>query len=206
MIPYAGAIFLGAFLLFLVQPIIAKQILPWFGGSAAVWATCMVFFQMVLLVGYTYADLTTRRLTPRRQVVLHVALLALSLLVLPITPDAAWKPARGREPELANPRAAGDHHRASVFLLSTTSPLLQVWLTRRFKHAVPDRLFALSNLASLLALLAYPMMIEPWVSTGTQSRAWSLLYALFVLSCGSPPSPACAVRQPSLRAARRGLR
>ena len=67
MIPYAGAIFLGAFLLFLVQPIIAKQILPWFGGSAAVWATCMVFFQMILLVGYTYADLTTRRLTPRRR-------------------------------------------------------------------------------------------------------------------------------------------
>src|SRR5258706_1563653 len=89
---YAAAIFLGAFLLFLVQPIIAKQILPWFGGSAAVWATCMVFFQMVLLVGYAYADFTTRRLTPKRQAILHVALLALSLAVLPIMPDVAWKP------------------------------------------------------------------------------------------------------------------
>ena len=89
MILYAGAIFLGAFLLFLVQPIIAKQILPWFGGSAAVWATCMVFFQMVLLIGYAYADVTTRRLAPRRQVMLRLVLLALSLAVLPIMPDAS---------------------------------------------------------------------------------------------------------------------
>ena len=82
---YALTIFTSAFLLFLVQPIIAKQILPWFGGSAAVWATCMVFFQMALLAGYAYADFTTRHLTPRRQVILHLALLAVSLLVLPIT-------------------------------------------------------------------------------------------------------------------------
>ena len=101
MILYATAIFLGAFLLFLVQPIIAKQILPWFGGSAAVWATCMVFFQMVLLIGYAYADFTTRRLTPKRQVILHVALLALSLLVLPITPDVAWKPQGEENPSLS---------------------------------------------------------------------------------------------------------
>jgi branched-subunit amino acid ABC-type transport system permease component len=95
---YAVAIFLGAFLLFLVQPIIAKQILPWFGGSAAVWATCMVFFQMTLLVGYAYADLTTRKLAPRRQAMLHVALLGLSLLALPIMPDLSWKPAGGENP------------------------------------------------------------------------------------------------------------
>src|SRR5687767_12889898 len=98
MMLYAGAIFLGAFLLFLVQPIIAKQILPWFGGSAAVWATCMVFFQMTLLVGYGYADLLTRKLAPRRQMSLHIALLALSLLALPIIPDAAWKPVGDENP------------------------------------------------------------------------------------------------------------
>ena len=184
MIPYPSAIFLGAFLLFLVQPIIAKQILPWFGGSAAVWATCMVFFQMVLLVGYTYADLTTRRLTPRRQVVLHVTLLALSLLVLPITPDAAWKPQGDENPSWRILGLLALTIGLPYFLLSTTSPLLQVWFTRRFEHAVPYRLFALSNLASLLALLAYPVMIEPWVSTGTQSIVWSWFYALFVLSCG----------------------
>src|SRR6266581_1014962 len=123
MILYAIPIFVGAFLLFLVQPIIAKQILPWFGGSAAVWATCMVFFQMALLVGYGYADVTTRRLTPRRQAAVHVVLLVLSLLALPI-------------------------------------------------------------LASLLALLSYPVLIEPWVSTVTQSIVWSACYVLFALLCG----------------------
>ena len=89
MLLHAATIFLSAFLLFLVQPVIAKQILPWFGGAAAVWATCLVFFQSVLLLGYAYADWTTRRLTPRRQAWLHVALLAVSLLLLPIIPGRA---------------------------------------------------------------------------------------------------------------------
>jgi len=139
---------------------------------------------MVLLVGYTYADLTTRRLTPRRQVVLHVALLALSLLVLPITPDAACKPQGDENPSWRILELLALTIGLPYSLLSTTRPLLQVWFTRRFEHAVSYRLFALSNLASLLALLAYPVMIEPWVSTGTQSIVWSWFYALFVLSCG----------------------
>jgi SAM-dependent methyltransferase len=184
MILYASAIFLGAFLLFLVQPIIAKQILPWFGGSAAVWATCMVFFQMVLLVGYAYADFTTRRLTPRRQVVLHVALLALSLLVLPIMPDVGWKPHGEENPSWRIIGLLAVTIGLPYFILSTTSPLLQAWFARRFQHAIPYRLFALSNLASLLALLAYPVMVEPWISTVTQSIAWSVFYALFVVLCG----------------------
>src|SRR5450759_2880227 len=183
MILYAAAIFLGAFLLFLVQPIIAKQILPWFGGSAAVWATCMVFFQMALLLGYAYADLTTRRLTPKRQVLLHVALLALSLLVLPITPDVSWKPQGEENPSWRILGLLALTIGLPYFLLSTTSPLLQAWFARRFHHAIPYRLFALSNLASLLALLAYPVLIEPWVSTVTQSISWSVFYALFVLLC-----------------------
>ena len=184
MILYASAIFLGAFLLFLVQPIIAKQILPWFGGSAAVWATCMVFFQMVLLVGYAYADFTTRCLAPRRQVVLHVALLALSLLVLPIMPDVAWKPHGEENPSWRIIWLLAVTIGLPYFILSTTSPLLQAWFARRFQHAIPYRLFALSNLASLLALLAYPVMVEPWISTVSQSIAWSVFYALFVVLCG----------------------
>ena len=183
MILYAAAIFLGAFLLFLVQPIIAKQILPWFGGSAAVWATCMVFFQMVLLVGYAYADFTTRHLTPRRQVVLHVVLLALSLLVLPIMPDVAWKPQGEENPSWRIIGLLTLTIGLPYFILSTTSPLLQAWFARRFQHAIPYRLFALSNFASLLALLAYPVMVEPWVSTVTQSIAWSWCYAVFVVLC-----------------------
>ena len=135
MILYATAIFLGAFLLFLVQPIIAKQILPWFGGSAAVWATCMVFFQMVLLLGYAYADFTTRRLTPKRQAILHVALLVLSLLVLPITPDVAWKPQGEENPSWRILGLLALTIGLPYFILSTTSPLLQAWFARRF-HSV----------------------------------------------------------------------
>ena len=181
---YAAAIFLGAFLLFLVQPIIAKQILPWFGGSAAVWATCMVFFQMILLIGYAYADFTTRRLTPRRQVMLHVALLALSLVVLPIVPDATWKPLGAENPSWRIIGLLMVTIGLPYFILSTTSPLLQAWFARRFQHAIPYRLFALSNFASLIALLAYPVIIEPWVSTVAQSIAWSVAYAVFVVLCG----------------------
>ena len=185
MILYAAAIFLGAFLLFLVQPIIAKQILPWFGGSAAVWATCMVFFQMILLVGYTYADLTTRCLTPKRQATLHVALLVLSLLVLPITPDPAWKPYGDENPSWRILGLLALTVGLPYLLLSATSPLLQAWFARRFRHAVPYRLFALSNLASLVALLAYPILVEPWVTTRVQSLVWSGSYVLFALLCGS---------------------
>src|ERR687883_132331 len=95
--PYAATIFLSSFLLFLVQPIIAGQILPWFGGSAGVWTTCLVFFQSVLLAGYAYADWTTR-LGARRQALVHGALLALSLACLPIIASSAWKPQGGEEP------------------------------------------------------------------------------------------------------------
>src|SRR3954463_4919011 len=98
-LPYAGTIFLSSFLLFLVQPIIAKQILPWFGGSAAVWTTCLVFFQSVLLAGYAYADVTTR-LGARRRAPLPLGLLAFSPACLPIIASSAWKPQGNEEPVL----------------------------------------------------------------------------------------------------------
>ena len=183
MILYATPIFLGAFLLFLVQPIIAKQILPWFGGSAAVWATCMVFFQIILLLGYAYADWTTHRLTHRRQVILHIALLVLSLLLLPIIPDAAWKPTGNESPAWRILGLLTITIGLPYFLLSTTSPLMQSWFAWRFHHAAPYRLFALSNLASLLALLFYPVAIEPWVTTAMQSISWSVLYGIFAVLC-----------------------
>jgi SAM-dependent methyltransferase len=185
MILYAGAIFLGAFLLFLVQPIIAKQILPWFGGSAAVWATCLVFFQMTLLVGYAYADIASRRLAPRRQAIVHVVLLAISLLALPIMPDAAWKPTGEENPSWRILGLLTMTIGLPYFVLSSTSPLLQAWFARRFQHAIPYRLFALSNLASLIALLAYPVLLEPWVSTVTQSIVWSVCYAIFTVLCAT---------------------
>ena len=185
MLPYAATIFLSAFLLFLVQPVIAKQILPWFGGAAAVWAICLVFFQSVLLIGYAYADWTARRLTPRRQAWLHLALLAASLALLPIISDARWKPDPGAEPTLSILGLLGATIGLPYFLLSTTSPLVQAWFWQRFRHAAPYRLFALSNLASLLALLSYPVAIEPVLPLAVQSVGWSVAYGVFALLCAA---------------------
>src|SRR5204863_7183675 len=95
---HAATIFLSSFLLFLLQPLIARLILPWFGGSASVWTTCMLFFQTLLLAGYAYAHAITTCLTPRRQAWLHVGLLAASLIFLPIMPGAQWNPSGTQEP------------------------------------------------------------------------------------------------------------
>jgi len=181
-LPYAATIFLSSFLLFLVQPIIAKQILPWFGGSAAVWTTCLVFFQSVLLAGYAYADWTTR-LGPRRQAILHVALLVLSLACLPILASSGWKPQGDEEPILRILLLLGATIGLPYFLLSTTTPLLQAWYWRRFRTVVPYRLFALSNLASLLALLGFPVLLEPAFDLTTLGWTWSFLFGGFALLC-----------------------
>ncbi len=183
MIVYGCLVFLGSFLLFLVQPMIAKQILPWFGGSAEVWATCLIFFQVALLAGYAYAHWTTRFLTPTRQAALHAALLAASLFLLPIIPNAHWKPTGNENPSLLILGLLTATVGLPYLLLGATSPLVQVWYTRRFHHAIPYRLFALSNLASLLALLSYPFVVEPWITTKVQLRLWSALFAAFAFLC-----------------------
>ena len=132
---------------------------------------CLVFFQSVLLAGYAYADWTSRRLAPRTQAKIHTALLIVSLALLPIIPDARWKPGDegGAAPALAILGLLGVTIGLQYFLLSATSPLLQSWYWRHYKHAVPYRLFALSNFASLLALLSYPVAIEPWLRSTVQS-------------------------------------
>ncbi len=183
-LPYAGTIFLSAFLLFLVQPIIARQILPWFGGAATVWTTCLVFFQSVLLAGYAYADWTTR-LGVRRQTWLHIALLAASLATLPILASDAWKPVGSEEPIARILLLLAFTIGLPYFLLSTTTPLAQAWYWRRFRSAVPYRLFALSNFASLLALLGFPVLFEPWFTLPQLGWGWSLLYVLFVAVCAA---------------------
>src|SRR6478672_10960370 len=197
---YAITIFCSAFLLFLVQPIMAKQILPWFGGSANVWTTCLVFFQLVLLLGYAYSDLVVRRLHARAQLWLHLALLALSCLMLPIVPGAHWKPLGGESPAPLILGLLALTVGLPYFLLSTTSPLVQSWFAGRFPGRSPYRLFALSNLASMLALAGYPFALEPWVTTRMQSYGWSAGYLVFVLLCA-----ACAwysMRTPPLRDAK----
>jgi hypothetical protein len=178
-----GTIFLSAFLLFLVQPIIAKQIIPWFGGTSAVWATCMMFFQVALLMGYAYSDFVVRRIQPRTQSLLHIGLLLAALLALPIIPDEGWKPTEYANPTLQVFMLLLFTVGLPYFALSTTGPLLQAWYVRRFPGNGVYRLFALSNLASLAALVSYPFVIEPYFTTRQQSWGWSIGFALFALSC-----------------------
>src|SRR4051812_7758484 len=183
MLFYSLTIFLSAFLLFEVQPIIAKTILPWFGGTSAVWSTCMLFFQVVLLLGYLYAHLLHRALSPRRQAIAHIVVLAASLAALPILPNPAWKTAAIEQPSLRILALLAVTVGLPYFLLSSTSPLLQAWYARTHKEGLPYRLFALSNFASLLALLSYPVLIEPNLSTVVQGMAWSVAYAGFAIVC-----------------------
>jgi hypothetical protein len=183
MVLHAATIFLSALLLFLVQPLIAKQILPWFGGAASVWTTCLLFFQSALLAGYSYAHAVTRYLKPRRQVQLHAALLALSLALLPIVVSPSWKPPDPSAPVLRILAMLSASIGLPYVLLSTTTPLLQAWFFQRFRSAQPYRLFALSNLGSLLALPAYPLLMEPYLGTTDSARLWSGLYALFAVCC-----------------------
>ncbi len=178
---FAATIFSSAFLLFLVQPIVAKQILPWFGGAAGVWAVCMVFFQLLLLAGYAYADALVRRVGARMQAVVHGTLLVVSLATLPIVASERWKPVEASEPTLAILGLLAATIGLPYFLLSTTGPLLQAWLARAPWGLRVYRYFSLSNLASLLALLAYPVALEPWALLRWQAIGWSAGYAGFVL-------------------------
>jgi SAM-dependent methyltransferase len=180
---FATTIFLGAFLLFLIEPLFAKSILPWFGGSASVWATCLVFFQTALLLGYLYADLTVRHLTPKRQSAAHLGLLLVSLLWLPIAPQTFWRSPVQVDPAWRILGLLAFSIGLPFVLLSASSPLLQIWYARRASGRSPYHLFALSNLASMLALLSFPFLIEPRLSLRQQSILWSAGYSLFAISC-----------------------
>ncbi|HLJ48505.1 MAG TPA: fused MFS/spermidine synthase [Bryobacteraceae bacterium] len=181
---YGLTIALSAFLLFQVQPIIAKIILPWFGGSAAVWTVALMFFQLTLLAGYLYTHFSFRFLGPHRQGILHMALLAASLFFLPILPSVSWKPVTEGDPTLRILTLLGATVGLPYFLLSTTSPLLQAWYVAARPGAVPYRFFALSNAGSLLALISFPIAVEPVLATRVQALSWSWAYGAFVLLCG----------------------
>jgi spermidine synthase len=182
---HAAVIALSSFLLFLVQPLIARLILPWFGGGAAVWTTCMLFFQSLLLAGYAYAHASNAKLTARRQAILHIALLAAAAASLPIAPSERWKPLGGEEPISTILLLLGAAVGLPYLLLSATSPLVQAWFARAHPGANPYRLFALSNVASLAALIGYPLAVEPFLSNGEQVMGWSWLFGLFALLCAA---------------------
>ena len=183
MIRFAVAIFLSSYLLFQVQPMIARYILPWFGGGPAVWTACMLFFQVALLGGYAYAHLLSARLSRRRQYILHVALLALSLASLPITPSVSWRPSAAQDPNLQILLLLAFSVGFPYIMVSSTAPLLQRWFSLANPGRSPYRLYALSNVGSLLGLLTYPFAVEPNLGLGTQTALWSGGYALFALTC-----------------------
>jgi hypothetical protein len=205
---FTATIFLGSFLLFQVELIIAKIILPWFGGAAAVWTTCLIFFQIMLLLGYLYAHGLARYFRPKPQFLIHLALLAAAAFLLPILPDASWKPAGTEAPLLRILTLLTAVVGLSFFLLSSTSPLLSYWFARAFPGSSPYRLYALSNLGSMLGLLSYPTLVEPNLTIRAQAYGWSGAFLAFSAMCvvafekgtfaprrASPPPPGPAVGQ-----------
>ena len=184
MLPYALTIFTGAFLLFQVQPLIGKYILPWFGGGPGVWTTCLLFFQTLLLGGYAYAHVTSTKLKPKSQAILHLVLLALSLTLLPITPSEAWKPELADDPTWQILLLLTMSIGLPYFVLSSTGPLMQQWFSLTNPGVSPYRLYALSNVGSLLALLSYPVFFEVQFSRHLQASMWSWGLGVFVLFCG----------------------
>src|SRR6266536_892036 len=181
---YSVTMFAGATLLFVVQPMVGKMILPLLGGTPAVWSTCMVFFQAALLGGYAYAHASTAWLSVRRQMLLHLALLALPLAVLPLAVNPALLRGGESNPILDVLLLLGISVGLPFLVVSATAPLVQQWFTRTGHPAARDPyfLYAASNLGSMLALLGYPTLIEPtlrlrgdgWL---TQTRLWSAGYA-----------------------------
>jgi hypothetical protein len=186
MVSFATSIFLSAFLLFQIQPMIARYILPWFGGTPAVWSTVQMIFQVLLTGGYAYTSWLAQK--SRRREIVHLVLLVSSLAIMliqglvwksPITPDASWKPQGQVEPIVGILKILLISVSLPYFLLSTNSPLIQFWYNRRFPEKTAYRLYALSNLGSLIGLIAYPILVEPYFSLAWQGRLWSIFYGLF---------------------------
>jgi hypothetical protein len=176
---------LSAFLLFQVQPLISKFILPWFGGSPAVWTTCMLFFQSLLFCGYAYAHFSSGWLSGRRQIVVHLILVAAAIAMLPIAPSATWKPGPGMDPTWRILGLLAATVGLPYFVLSSTGPLGQAWFSRALARRSPYRLYALSNFGSLAALLTFPVLFEPAFASETQAWLWSASFVVFaVLTAG----------------------
>lgn len=193
MIIYALTIFLSAVLLFQVQLIMAKHLLPWFGGTPALWTTCMLFFQVALTGGYAYSHAIVNRLSNRRQSRIHLFVLGSSVVLLvwqiiawhsPLLPGAGWKHVGSSMPIIRVLGLLAVSAGVPFFILSTTSSLLGAWFGRSFPNRSPYTLYAVSNAGSLLGLLSYPFLVEPNFGLALQSRMWTGCYVLFVACCG----------------------
>lgn len=181
---HAVTIFISAFLLFQVQPIIAKYILPWYGGSPSVWTTCLLFFQIGLLLGYAYAHLIVKKLNIKKQIIVHLSLLIVACIFLPITPSEALKPGGAEDPMWGIVKLLLSTVGVPYILISATGPLLQHWYEKKNEGKSPYRLYALSNVGSLLGLLSYPFIFERAFNLDTQTIFWSVGFLVYVVACG----------------------
>ncbi|MFN7141345.1 MAG: hypothetical protein ACK4UN_18615, partial [Limisphaerales bacterium] len=189
---HALTIFISAFLLFLVQLVIGKRILPWFGGAPAVWTTCMLFFQLLLLAGYAYAHFLSARFTNAIQARIHSVVILASLVSIsflwwqwgtPILPGENLKPQSPDQPVWQILKLLTLSVGLPFFILSSTSPLIQRWYSFKADGQRTYRLYALSNVGSMLALLSYPFLIEPWSRLTMQGVGWGVLYFVFAGAC-----------------------
>ena len=194
MLPYALTIFISAFLLFQIQPIIAKYILPWFGGTPAVWSTCMLFFQCLLLAGYAYAHWLSSKVSTEKRMKVHPALIVISVFLLiiaafrwraPILPGTDWMMRDSEFPILNIVAILGISVGLPFFVLSTTGPLVQKWFSMQYPGKSPYWLYSLSNIGSLLGLILYPFFIEPVLRLGVQAWLWSSLFIIYGFLCAS---------------------
>ena len=181
---YFITVFISAFLVFQIQPIISKVILPWFGGGASVWTTCMLFFQFFLLVGYLYSYLLTKIMRVRNQIVVHLLFLIFSLFLLPNNIADIQNITISGQPTWAVLKVLFFGLGFPYLILSANTPLLQYWFTSETNGANPYRLYAISNVGSFLALISYPVVIEPFLSLELQIKLWSSIYWLFFMFVG----------------------
>jgi len=203
----AATLFLSAFLLFVCQPMVGKMFLPYLGGTAAVWTTCVLFFQLMLLVGYVYAHFRARISDMRKQLVIHGTLLLLPLGFLPIRYSAAPTQSFSQHPSLQLLAGLMTSTAIPFFVVATTAPLVQNWLSRTTHSASSDPyfLYSVSNAGSLLALAAYPFLIEPRIGAASQSRLWFAGYVglivMFVLTVAALREALAREREASRREA-----
>jgi hypothetical protein len=180
---FTVTIFLGAALLFILEPMFARMVLPLLGGSPGVWITSVLVFQALLLAGYAYAHLSVWRLGPRRQSMLHMAVVGIPILLLPIAVPSGWTPPTQANPALWLIAVMGVSVAFPFLMISSASPLLQRWFaaTRHSRARDPYFLFRASNLGSMVGLLSYPVLLEPTLGLDEQSRLWSAAYVLLTL-------------------------
>jgi spermidine synthase len=174
---FASTTFASAFLIFLVQPIVAKRILPWFGGVPAVWSLCLAFYQTALFAGYAYAHLLIARARARTQLFVHAAVVAAAAIALPVLPSDAWKPEGTGDPSAQILAMLLANVALPFFALAATGPLVAAWFARRHPARSPYPLYAVSNAGSLAALVAYPFALEPRLGLSATGRIWSGAFA-----------------------------